>query len=307
MIESAIIYRYLNNGVIDLFLMHNGWIDLKLNTDEVEIIMSKKIVCIKGHNYKKYIQPIIYEFLTINDIDSIFNKLRNLSNSKDISFSKFKEIIEKLRIKGVLIKSNYNIKTSLTLDNFCLVNMINSDFETDEFLELCFNRDKLNVVKIKEFYTIKNFFAIFNDKIDTYIVLCDRFSSKYLLDLVNNLEAYKINIIPVLIDSNYGIIGSVISYKFDLVEKISFVEQFFDLFRVFLNNRVFINCKELFIDSFAYMLLEELYNFKKLCLGIENNIKIIDNSLIYSHKTLTIYQQRFIRNKRNWEKILNER
>lgn len=123
-------------------------------------------------------------------------------------------------------------------------------------------------------------------------MLCD-------LDLTGN-EC----IIPVFVDSNVLVIGSIVSKELIFSEKQSLCYQFESICRRYIFNRTYFECDEDFLISSIGLMDKELKEIDKILDGNVGFSKIFNNTIIYNYNTGNLYSEKILKYKFELERIL---
>lgn len=294
-------------------VIHNNWKSSNFTKDGAEVCIGNRMVHLQGENYSRYMYPLFNEFTYVNSVDRLYNILLTRI-SEDVSFENFIDIINKLLEHKILILvedkkilesqnsmniSIFDFSYSGVAEKISEISSLKSDlYVSSDFLikdrtklkELDFYNLKSEIKKVKN---NKIVICIINrNNFNLLTVLCD-------LDLTGN-EC----IIPVFVDSNVLVIGSIISKEMEFLEKQSLCYQFESICRRYIFNRTYFECNEDFLISSIGLLDKELKEIAKILNGNVGFSKICNNAVIYNHNTGNLYYEKLLKYKFELERIL---
>lgn len=294
-------------------VIHNNWKSSNFTKDRAEVCIGNRMVHLQGENYSRYMYPLFNEFTYVNSVDRLYNILLTRI-SEDVSFEKFIDIINKLLEHNILILvedkkflesqnsmniSIFDFSYSGVAEKISEISSLKSDlYVSSDFLIK--DRTKLKEIdlynlksEIKKVKNNKIFMCIINrNNFDLLKVLCD-------LDLKNN-EC----IIPVFLDSNVLVIGSIVSKELIFSEKQSLRYQFESICRRYIFNRTYFECNEDFLISSIGLLDKELREIIKILDGNVGFSKICNNTIIYNYNTGNLYYEKILKHKFELKRIL---
>ena len=271
------------------------------------------MVHLQGENYSRYMYPLFNEFTYVNSVDRLYNILLTRI-SEDVSFENFIDIINKLLEHKILILvedkkilesqnsmniSIFDFSYSGVAEKISEISSLKSDlYVSSDFLIK--DRTKL---KELDFYNLKSEIKkVKNNKIVICIINRNNFNLlKVLCDL--DLTGNEC-IIPVFVDSNVLVIGSIVSKELIFSEKQSLCYQFESICRRYIFNRTYFECNEDFLISSIGLLDKELREIIKILDGNVGFSKIFNNVVIYNYNTGNIYYEKLLKYKFELERIL---
>ena len=201
-------------------VIHNNWKSSNFTKDGAEVCIGNRMVHLQGENYSRYMYPLFNEFTYVNSVDRLYNILLTRI-SEDVSFENFIDIINKLLEHKILILvedkkilesqnsmniSIFDFSYSGVAEKISEISSLKSDlYVSSDFLIK--DRTKL---KELDFYNLKSEIKkVKNNKIVICIINRNNFNLlKVLCDL--DLTGNEC-IIPVFVDSNVLVIGSIVS------------------------------------------------------------------------------------------------
>ena len=294
-------------------VIHNNWKSSNFTKDGAEVCIGNRMVHLQGENYSRYMYPLFNEFTYVNSVDRLYNILLTRI-SEDVSFENFIDIINKLLEHKILILvedkkflesqnsmniSIFDFSYSGVAEKISEISSLKSDlYVSSDFLikdrtklkELDFYNLKSEIKKVKNNEIV---ICIINrNNFNLLKVICD-------LDLTGN-EC----IIPVFVDSNVLVIGSIISKEMEFLEKQSLCYQFESICRRYIFNRTYFECNEDFLISSIGLLDKELKEIAKILNGNVGFSKICNNVVIYNHNTGNLYYEKLLKYKFELERIL---
>ena len=294
-------------------VIHNNWKSSNFTKDGAEVCIGNRMVHLQGENYSRYMYPLFNEFTYANSVDRLYNILLTRI-SEDVSFEKFIDIINKLLEHNILILvedkkilesqnsmniSIFDFSYSGVAEKISEISSLKSDlYVSSDFLIK--DRTKL---KELDFYNLKSEIKkVKNNKIVIYIINRNNFS---LLKVICDLDLTGNEcIIPVFVDSNVLVIGSIISKEMEFLEKQSLCYQFESICRRYIFNRTYFECNEDFLISSIGLLDKELKEIAKILNGNVGFSKICNNAVIYNHNTGNLYYEKLLKYKFELERIL---
>lgn len=294
-------------------VIHNNWKSSNFTKDGAEVCIGNRMVHLQGENYSRYMYPLFNEFTYVNSVDRLYNILLTRI-SEDVSFENFIDIINKLLEHKILILvedkkilesqnsmniSIFDFSYSGVAEKISEISSLKSDlYVSSDFLIK--DRTKL---KELDFYNLKSEIKkVKNNKIVIYIVNRNNFS---LLKVICDLDLTGNEcIIPVFVDSNVLVIGSIISKEMEFLEKQSLCYQFESICRRYIFNRTYFECNEDFLISSIGLLDKELKEIAKILNGNVGFSKICNNAVIYNHNTGNLYYEKLLKYKFELERIL---
>ena len=257
--------------------------------------------------------PLFNEFTYVNSVDRLYNILLTRI-SEDVSFENFIDIINKLLEHKILILvedkkilesqnsmniSIFDFSYSGVAEKISEISSLKSDlYVSSDFLIK--DRTKL---KELDFYNLKSEIKkVKNNKIVICIINRNNFNLlKVLCDL--DLTGNEC-IIPVFVDSNVLVIGSIVSKELIFSEKQSLCYQFESICRRYIFNRTYFECNEDFLISSIGLLDKELREITKILDGNVGFSKICNNTIIYNYNTGNLYYEKLLKHKFELERIL---
>lgn len=295
-------------------IVYNNWNNIIFDKVKLDITMGNKIFHLKGENYIKYIYPIANELTYVNSVDRLYSILLK-RGEKCINFKEFLFIVDKLLKKKILISIENEIKKENVINSSIVdfsysgaVKKIKEIFKinSDLYISTCFFEIDDNDIEYIDFYNLEDdIVKIKNNKI--IIILINRNNFKIINYFINRKIYGNKYIIPVLIDSNIMIIGSLISDNINIFEKKSFYCQFKKICNEFVTRNNYCSCNDNFIISSLAMLVEEVKKVIDIVDGKIEYSNIMDNSIIYNFNSGRIYSKKFLKYKYELErKILHE-
>ncbi len=294
-------------------VIHNNWKSSNFTKDGAEVCIGNRMVHLQGENYSRYMYPLFNEFTYANSVDRLYNILLTRI-SEDVSFENFIDIVNKLLEHNILILvedkkilesqnsmniSIFDFSYSGVAEKISEISSLKSDlYVSSDFLIK--DRTKL---KELDFYNLKSEIKkVKNNKIVIYIINRNNFS---LLKVICDLDLTGNEcIIPVFVDSNVLVIGSIISKEMEFLEKQSLCYQFESICRRYIFNRTYFECNEDFLISSIGLLDKELKEIAKILNGNVGFSKICNNAVIYNHNTGNLYYEKLLKYKFELERIL---
>lgn len=294
-------------------VIHNNWKSSNFTKDGAEVCIGNRMVHLQGENYSRYMYPLFNEFTYVNSVDRLYNILLT-RRSEDVSFEKFIDIINKLLEHNILILvedkkflesqnsmniSIFDFSYSGVAEKISEISSLKSDlYVSSDFLIK--DRTKL---KELDFYNLKSEIKkVKNNEIVLCIINRNNFS---LLKVICDLDLTGNEcIIPVFVDSNVLVIGSIISKEMEFLEKQSLCYQFESICRRYIFNRTYFECNEDFLISSIGLLDKELREIIKILDGNVGFSKIFNNVVIYNYNTGNIYYEKLLKYKFELERIL---
>lgn len=294
-------------------VIHNNWKSSNFTKDGAEVCIGNRMVHLQGENYSRYMYPLFNEFTYVNSVDRLYNILLTRI-SEDVSFENFIDIINKLLEHKILILvedkkilesqnsmniSIFDFSYSGVAEKISEISSLKSDlYVSSDFLIK--DRTKL---KELDFYNLKSEIKkVKNNKIVIYIINRNNFS---LLKVICDLDLTGNEcIIPVFVDSNVLVIGSIISKEMEFLEKQSLCYQFESICRRYIFNRTYFECNEDFLISSIGLLDKELKEIAKILNGNVGFSKICNNVVIYNYNTGNLYYEKLLKYKFELERIL---
>lgn len=294
-------------------VIHNNWKSSNFTKDGAEVCIGNRRVHLQGENYSRYMYPLFNEFTYVNSVDRLYNILLTRI-SEDVSFENFIDIINKLLEHKILILvedkkilesqnsmniSIFDFSYSGVAEKISEISSLKSDlYVSSDFLIK--DRTKL---KELDFYNLKSEIKkVKNNKIVICIINRNNFNLlKVLCDL--DLTGNEC-IIPVFVDSNVLVIGSIVSKELIFSEKQSLCYQFESICRRYIFNRTYFECNEDFLISSIGLLDKELKEIAKILNGNVGFSKIYNNAVIYNHNTGNLYYEKLLKYKFELERIL---
>lgn len=294
-------------------VIHNNWKSSNFTKDGAEVCIENRMVHLQGENYSRYMYPLFNEFTYVNSVDRLYNILLTRI-SEDVSFENFIDIINKLLEHKILIlvedkkilKSQNSMNISIfdfsysgVAEKISEISSLKSDlYVSSDFLIK--DRTKL---KELDFYNLKSEIKkVKNNEIVLCIINRNNFS---LLKVICDLDLTGNEcIIPVFVDSNVLVIGSIISKEMEFLEKQSLCYQFESICRRYIFNRTYFECNEDFLISSIGLLDKELKEIAKILNGNVGFSKIYNNAVIYNHNTGNLYYEKLLKYKFELERIL---
>lgn len=294
-------------------VIHNNWKSSNFTKDGAEVCIGNRMVHLQGENYSRYMYPLFNEFTYVNSVDRLYNILLTRI-SEDVSFENFIDIINKLLEHKILILvedkkilesqnsmniSIFDFSYSGVAEKISEISSLKSDlYVSSDFLIK--DRTKL---KELDFYNLKSEIKkVKNNKIVIYIINRNNFS---LLKVICDLDLTGNEcIIPVFVDSNVLVIGSIISKEMEFLEKQSLCYQFESICRRYIFNRTYFECNEDFLISSIGLLDKELKEIAKILNGNVGFSKICNNAVTYNHNTGNLYYEKLLKYKFELERIL---
>ena len=294
-------------------VIHNNWKSSNFTKDRAEVCIGNRMVHLQGENYSRYMYPLFNEFTYVNSVDRLYNILLTRI-SEDVSFENFIDIINKLLEHKILIL----VEDKKILESQNSMNISIFDFSysgvAEKISEISSLKSDLYVssdflikdgIKLKEldFYNLKSEIKkVKNNKIVICIINRNNFN---LLKVLCNLDLTGNEcIIPVFVDSNVLVIGSIISKELIFSEKQSLCYQFESICRRYIFNRTYFECNEDFLISSIGLLDKELREIIKILDGNVGFSKICNNVVIYNYNTGNIYYEKLLKYKFELERIL---
>ena len=298
---------------VNMNVIHNNWKSSNFTKDRAEVCIGNRMVHLQGENYSRYMYPLFNEFTYVNSVDRLYNILLSRI-SEDVSFEKFIDIINKLLEHNILILvedkkilesqnsmniSIFDFSYSGVAEKISEISSLKSDlYVSSDFLIK--DRTKL---KELDFYNLKSEIKkVKNNGIVLCIINRNNFS---LLKVICDLDLTGNEcIIPVFVDSNVLVIGSIISKEMEFLEKQSLCYQFESICRRYIFNRTYFECNEDFLISSIGLLDKELKEIAKILNGNVGFSKICNNAVIYNHNTGNLYYEKLLKYKFELERIL---
>ena len=298
---------------VNMNVIHNNWKSSNFTKDRAEVCIGNRMVHLQGENYSRYMYPLFNEFTYVNSVDRLYNILLSRI-SEDVSFEKFIDIINKLLEHNILILvedkkilesqnsmniSIFDFSYSGVAEKISEISSLKSDlYVSSDFLIK--DRTKL---KELDFYNLKSEIKkVKNNGIVLCIINRNNFS---LLKVICDLDLTGNEcIIPVFVDSNVLVIGSIISKEMEFLEKQSLCYQFESICRRYIFNRTYFECNEDFLISSIGLLDKELKEIAKILNGNVGFSKICNNAVIYNHNTGNLYYEKLLQYKFELERIL---
>ena len=294
-------------------VIHNNWKSSNFTKDGAEVCIGNRMVHLQGENYSRYMYPLFNEFTYANSVDRLYNILLTRI-SEDVSFENFIDIVNKLLEHNILILvedkkilesqnsmniSIFDFSYSGVAEKISEISSLKSDlYVSSDFLIK--DRTKL---KELDFYNLKSEIKkVKNNKIVICIINRNNFN---LLKVLCNLDLTGNEcIIPVFVDSNVLVIGSIISKEMEFLEKQSLCYLFESICRRYIFNRTYFECNEDFLISSIGLLDKELKEIAKILNGNVGFSKICNNAVIYNHNTGNLYYEKLLKYKFELERIL---
>ena len=294
-------------------VIHNNWKSSNFTKDGAEVCIGNRMVHLQGENYSRYMYPLFNEFTYVNSVDRLYNILLTRI-SEDVSFENFIDIINKLLEHKILILvedkkflesqnsmniSIFDFSYSGVAEKISEISSLKSDlYVSSDFLIK--DRTKL---KELDFYNLKSEIKkVKNNKIVICIINRNNFN---LLKVICDLDLTGNEcIIPVFVDSNVLVIGSIVSKELIFSEKQSLCYQFESICRRYIFNRTYFECNEDFLISSIGLLDKELKEIAKILNGNVGFSKICNNVVIYNHNTGNLYYEKLLKYKFELERIL---
>ena len=294
-------------------VIHNNWKSSNFTKDGAEVCIGNRRVHLQGENYSRYMYPLFNEFTYVNSVDRLYNILLTRI-SEDVSFENFIDIVNKLLEHNILIlvedKKILESQNSMNISIFDfsysgVVEKISeiSSLKSDLYVSSDFLIKDRTKLKELDFYNLKSEIKkVKNNKIVICIINRNNFNLlKVLCDL--DLTGNEC-IIPVFVDSNVLVIGSIISKEMEFLEKQSLCYQFESICRRYIFNRTYFECNEDFLISSIGLLDKELKEIAKILNGNVGFSKICNNAVIYNHNTGNLYYEKLLKYKFELERIL---
>lgn len=294
-------------------VIHNNWKSSNFTKDGAEVCIGNRMVHLQGENYSRYMYPLFNEFTYVNSVDRLYNILLTRI-SEDVSFENFIDIINKLLEHNILIlvedKKFLESQNSMNISifDFSYSGMVEkiseiSSLKSDLYVSSDFLIKDRTKLKELDFYNLKSEIKkVKNNKIVIYIINRNNFS---LLKVICDLDLTGNEcIIPVFVDSNVLVIGSIISKEMEFLEKQSLCYQFESICRRYIFNRTYFECNEDFLISSIGLLDKELKEIAKILNGNVGFSKICNNAVIYNHNTGNLYYEKLLKYKFELERIL---
>ena len=275
-------------------VIHNNWKSSNFTKDGAEVCIGNRMVHLQGENYSRYMYPLFNEFTYVNSVDRLYNILLTRI-SEDVSFENFIDIINKLLEHKILIL----VEDKKILESQNSMNISIFDFSYSGVAE-----------KISEISSLKSDLYVSSDfliKDRTKLKELDFYNLKSEIKKVKNNELDLTGnecIIPVFVDSNVLVIGSIISKEMEFLEKQSLCYQFESICRRYIFNRTYFECNEDFLISSIGLLDKELKEIAKILNGNVGFSKICNNAVIYNHNTGNLYYEKLLKYKFELERIL---
>lgn len=294
-------------------VIHNNWKSSNFTKDGAEVCIGNRMVHLQGENYSRYMYPLFNEFTYVNSVDRLYNILLTRI-SEDVSFENFIDIINKLLEHKILIlvedKKILESQNSMNISIFDFsysgvaekISEISS-LKSDVYVSSDFLIKDRTKLKELDFYNLKSEIKkVKNNKIVIYIINRNNFS---LLKVICDLDLTGNEcIIPVFVDSNVLVIGSIISKEMEFLKKQSLCYQFESICRRYIFNRTYFECNEDFLISSIGLLDKELKEIAKILNGNVGFSKICNNAVIYNHNTGNLYYEKLLKYKFELERIL---
>ena len=294
-------------------VIHNNWKSSNFTKDGAEVCIGNRMVHLQGENYSRYMYPLFNEFTYVNSVDRLYNILLTRI-SEDVSFENFIDIINKLLEHNILIlvedKKFLESQNSMNISifDFSYSGMAEkiseiSSLKSDLYVSSDFLIKDRTKLKELDFYNLKSEIKkVKNNKIVICIINRNNFNLlKVLCDL--DLTGNEC-IIPVFVDSNVLVIGSIVSKELIFSEKQSLCYQFESICRRYIFNRTYFECNEDFLISSIGLLDKELKEIAKILNGNVGFSKICNNAVIYNHNTGNLYYEKLLKHKFELERIL---
>ena len=294
-------------------VIHNNWKSSNFTKDGAEVCIGNRMVHLQGENYSRYMYPLFNEFTYVNSVDRLYNILLTRI-SEDVSFEKFIDIINKLLEHNILIlvedKKFLESQNSMNISifDFSYSGMVEkiseiSSLKSDLYVSSDFLIKDRTKLKELDFYNLKSEIKkVKNNKIVICIINRNNFS---LLKVICDLDLTGNEcIIPVFVDSNVLVIGSIISKEMEFLEKQSLCYQFESICRRYIFNRTYSECNEDFLISSIGLLDKELKEIGEILNGNVGFSKICNNAVIYNHNTGNLYYEKLLKYKFELERIL---
>lgn len=294
-------------------VIHNNWKSSNFTKDGAEICIENRIIHLQGENYSRYMYPLFNEFTYVNSVERLYNILLNRIY-EDVSFEKFINMINKLLEHKILILvedkkilesqnsmniSIFDFSYSWVAEKISEISSLKSDlYVSSDFLI----KDRIKLKEL-DFYNLKSEIKkVKNNKIVICIINRNNFNLlKVLCDL--DLTGNEC-IIPVFVDSNVLVIGSIVSKELIFSEKQSLCYQFESICRRYIFNRTYFECNEDFLISSIGLLDKELREIIKILDGNVGFSKICNNVVIYNYNTGNLYYEKLLKHKFELERIL---
>ncbi|MBF1276073.1 MAG: hypothetical protein HXM95_03265 [Parvimonas micra] len=294
-------------------VIHNNWKSSNFTKDGAEVCIGNRMVYLQGENYSRYMYPLFNEFTYANSVDRLYNILLTRI-SEDVSFENFIDIVNKLLEHNILIlvedKKILESQNSMNISIFDfsysgVVEKISeiSSLKSDLYVSSDFLIKDRTKLKELDFYNLKSEIKkVKNNEIVLCIINRNNFS---LLKVICDLDLTGNEcIIPVFVDSNVLVIGSIISKEMEFLEKQSLCYQFESICRRYIFNRTYFECNEDFLISSIGLLDKELKEIAKILNGNVGFSKIYNNAVIYNHNTGNLYYEKLLKYKFELERIL---
>ena len=294
-------------------VIHNNWKSSNFTKDGAEVCIGNRMVHLQGENYSRYMYPLFNEFTYVNSVDRLYNILLTRI-SEDVSFENFIDIINKLLEHKILIlvedKKILESQNSMNISifDFSYSGMVEkiseiSSLKSDLYVSSDFLIKDRTKLKELDFYNLKSEIKkVKNNEIVLCIINRNNFS---LLKVICDLDLTGNEcIIPVFVDSNVLVIGSIISKEMEFLEKQSLCYQFESICRRYIFNRTYFECNEDFLISSIGLLDKELKEIAKILNGNVGFLKICNNAVIYNHNTGNLYYEKLLKYKFELERIL---
>lgn len=294
-------------------VIQNNWNNSKFLETKADIYISNKVFHLNGENYSKYIYPIFNELTYSNSIERLYSLILD-RNSKEISFDEFFCILNKLSKQGILILFEDDVIYDNDVLNCSIVDFSytgiskkieeNFSIKVDIYISNSFLKENYCINELN-LYNFKNEVkSIKNNEIIVLLVNRNNFDLiKSTLDIDLNNNKY---ILPVIIDSNVMIIGSLISRNIDIFEKEALIYQLENVFRKYILKYNYFVCSDNFLISSLGILIEEIKKVKGLISGFKGLSKIVNNMIIYNFITGKIYYEKVLKYRNELERILGE-
>ena len=297
-------------------VIHNKWKRSNFTKDGAEICIGNRIVHLKGENYSRYMYPLFNDFTYANSVDRLYNILLNRV-SEDVSFENFIDIINKLLEHKILILvedkkilESKNIKNGMNISilDFSYSGMVEKISEISSLkMNLYVSSDFLikDRTKLKEI-DIYNWKREIKKVKNNKIIICviNRNNFELLKDLFNIDLKGNEGILPVFVDSNILVMGSIVSKELIFSEKQSLCYQFERICRRYIFNRTYFECDEDFLISSIGLMDKELKEIDKILDGNVGFSKIFNNTIIYNYNTGNLYSEKLLKYKFELERIL---
>lgn len=297
-------------------VIHNNWKSSNFTKDGAEVCIGNRMVHLQGENYSRYMYPLFNEFTYVNSVDRLYNILLTRI-SEDVSFENFIDIINKLLEHKILILvedkkilESKNIKNGMNISilDFSYSGIAEkideiSSLKSDLYVSSDFLIKDRTKLKELDFYNLKSEIKkVKNNKIVICIINRNNFNLlKVLCDL--DLTGNEC-IIPVFVDSNVLVIGSIVSKELIFSEKQSLCYQFESICRRYIFNRTYFECNKDFLNSSIGLLDKELREIIKILDGNVGFSKIFNNTIIYNYNTGNLYSEKILKHKFELERIL---